>query len=43
MQSLKACAASEGGQQVLANAVSISTGGPPVVLIAEEEIFNFAQ
>ena len=39
---LKACAKSEGGQQVLAHAVSISTGGPPVVLVAEEETFNFA-
>lgn len=42
MQILKACATSEGGQQVLANAVEISTGGPPVVLIAEEETFNFS-
>jgi uncharacterized protein (TIGR02118 family) len=41
MQILKACAASEGGQQVLANAMAISTGGPPVVLIAEEETFTF--
>ena len=41
MQMLKACASSEGGQQVLANALAISTGGPPVVLIAEEETFNF--
>jgi len=41
MLSLKACAASEGGKQVLANAMSISTGGPPVILIAEEETFSF--
>lgn len=41
MQTLKACAASEGGQQVLENAMAISTGGPPVVLIAEEETFDF--
>ena len=41
MQVLKACASSEGGQQVLANGMAISTGGPPVVLIAEEETFNF--
>ena len=41
MQILKACAASEGGKQVLANAKSISTGGPPVILIAEEEAFSF--
>jgi uncharacterized protein (TIGR02118 family) len=43
MRILEACAASENGRQVLAHAVSISTGGPPVVLIAEEESFNFAQ
>lgn len=41
MQILQACAASEGGQQVMANAVAISSGGPPVVLVAEEETFNF--
>lgn len=41
MQVLQACAASEGGKQVLANAISISTGGSPVVLVAEEETFNF--
>lgn len=43
MTSLKACAASEGGQKVLAHAEAISTGGTPVVLIAEEETFNFEQ
>jgi uncharacterized protein (TIGR02118 family) len=43
MQILEACAASDGGQQVLANAMSISTGGPPVVLIADEETFDFVQ
>jgi uncharacterized protein (TIGR02118 family) len=37
MDVLKVCAASQGGQQVLENAMSISTGGPPVILIAEEE------
>ena len=37
MDVLQACAASQGGQQVLENAMSISTGGPPVILIAEEE------
>jgi|SRR5215468_7706897 len=41
MQALQACAASEGGKQVLANAISISTGGSPIVLVAEEETFNF--
>ena len=41
MQVLEACAASEGGKETLANAVSISSGGPPVFLIAEQEIFEF--
>ena len=41
MQALEACAASDGGKQTLANAVSISSGGPPIVLIAEEETFEF--
>lgn len=36
MQALEACAASEGGKQTLANAVSISSGGTPIFLIAEE-------
>ena len=41
MADLQACAASEGGLQTVANAVSISSGGPPVFLIAEEETFTF--
>jgi hypothetical protein len=41
MEALEACAASDGGKQTLANAVSISTGGPPVFLIAEQEVFEF--
>jgi uncharacterized protein (TIGR02118 family) len=41
MEALEACAASDGGKQTLANAVSISSGGPPVFLIAEQEIFEF--
>jgi len=43
MAALEACAASEGGQQTLAHARSISTGGAPIFLIAEEETFTFAQ
>jgi uncharacterized protein (TIGR02118 family) len=39
---LEACAASEGGKQTMANAVSISSGGPPVFLVAEEQTFTFA-
>lgn len=41
MGALEACAASQGGKETLAHAVSISTGGPPVFLIAEEETFTF--
>jgi uncharacterized protein (TIGR02118 family) len=41
LQALEACAASEGGKETLANAVSISSGGAPVFLIAEQEIFEF--
>ena len=41
MEALQACAASAGGQETVAHAVSISTGGAPVFLIAEEETFTF--
>jgi uncharacterized protein (TIGR02118 family) len=41
MEALKQCAASEGGKQTIANAVSISSGGAPVFLVAEEETFVF--
>jgi uncharacterized protein (TIGR02118 family) len=41
MEALQACAASEGGKETLAHAASISSGGPPVVMVAEEETFNF--
>jgi uncharacterized protein (TIGR02118 family) len=40
---LEACAASQGGKETLAHAEHISTGGPPIFLIAEEETFTFAQ
>jgi uncharacterized protein (TIGR02118 family) len=43
MATLEACAASDGGKQTLAHAVSISSGGPPIFLVAEEETFTFAQ
>ena len=42
MHALEACAASEDGREALAHAVKISSGGPPIFLIAEEESFNFA-
>src|SRR5271157_1051075 len=41
MEALLACAASEGGKETVAHAVSISTGGSPIFLIAEEETFTF--
>jgi len=41
MDALQRCAASQGGQETLAHAKAISTGGPPVVLIAEEDVFTF--
>jgi uncharacterized protein (TIGR02118 family) len=41
MEALQKCAESVGGKQTLANAVKISSGGPPVILIAEEDTFTF--
>ncbi len=38
---LEACAASQGGKETLAHAESISTGGKPVFLVAEEETVTF--
>src|SRR5271170_3780801 len=38
---LKPCAASDGGKEALAHAVKISSGGPPIFLVAEEETFTF--
>jgi uncharacterized protein (TIGR02118 family) len=43
MQALEACAASEGGKEVLAHAAKISSGGPPIFLVAEEETVTFTQ
>jgi len=43
MQALEACAASEGGQEALAHAVKISSGGAPIFLVAEEETITFAR
>jgi uncharacterized protein (TIGR02118 family) len=41
MEALQACAASAGGKETLTHAARISTGGPPVILIAEEETYTF--
>ena len=43
VQALEACAASEGGNEALAHAVKISSGGPPIFLVAEEETFTFTK
>jgi uncharacterized protein (TIGR02118 family) len=37
LESLQAAMASPGGQATVADAIEISTGGPPVVLIAEDD------
>jgi len=41
MEALQACAASPGGKETLAHAATISSGGPPVVMVAEEQSFTF--
>ena len=41
MEALQAAAASSSAQQVVAHAVSISSGGMPVFLVAEEETKTF--
>jgi uncharacterized protein (TIGR02118 family) len=41
MEALQRCAESDGGQETLANALKISSGGPPTIMIAEEDTFTF--
>jgi uncharacterized protein (TIGR02118 family) len=41
MAALEACLASPGGQETAAHAFSISSGGPPILLIGEEQTFTF--
>jgi uncharacterized protein (TIGR02118 family) len=41
MAALEACAGSPGGKEVLQNAMKISSGGPPTIMIGEEEGFTF--
>ena len=41
LEILKACASSESAQKAVAHAISISSGGMPIFLIAEEETINF--
>jgi len=40
-EALETCAASPGAKETLAHAVSISTGGRPIFLVANEQIFTF--
>ena len=41
MEVLQSCAASQAGRDAIAHAHKISNGGPPTVLIAEEEVVQF--
>ncbi|MEO5699448.1 MAG: EthD family reductase [Casimicrobiaceae bacterium] len=41
LEALQACAASQAGRDALAHAHTISNGGPPTVLIAEEDVVTF--
>lgn len=41
IEALEACASSAGALETLAHAVSISTGGKPIFLVAEEQTFTF--
>ena len=41
MEALQRCPESAGGKATLAHAAEISSGGPPVIMIAEEETFTF--
>lgn len=41
MQALEACLNSPGGQETAGHAFEISTGGEPLLLIAEVETFDF--
>jgi hypothetical protein len=41
MDDLNRCLQSEGGQEVVAHAAKISTGGAPLLLVCEEESFVY--
>jgi uncharacterized protein (TIGR02118 family) len=43
LEALEACAASEGGKQTVAHAVSISSGGEPIFIVASEEKLIFPE
>jgi uncharacterized protein (TIGR02118 family) len=41
LEDLNACLDSDGGKEVAAHAAQISSGGPPLVLVCEEESFVY--
>jgi len=41
MQALQESTASAGSQEAVAHAFAISTGGPPIILVAEQETTTF--
>jgi len=41
IEALKASVASPGAQQAVGHAMTISTGGSPIILVAEEETMTF--
>ncbi len=41
MAELQSCIESEGGKEVIAHAQKLSSGGPPLILICEEESFVY--
>lgn len=41
MDALNTCAESAGGKETLAHAAAISSGGAPILLVAEEQTFSF--
>jgi uncharacterized protein (TIGR02118 family) len=43
IEALNACVSSQGAQATIAHAESISTGGKPIFLVAEEEILTFGE
>ena len=43
LEALNACTASQAGQETIAHAESISTGGEPIFLVAEEQVLTFGE
>jgi len=41
MEALEACMASAGGQETVAHAIAISSGGKPIIMIAKEQAQTF--